>query len=122
MRPADISTPLRCWPALLLTPLLALGMQSLAYSLVTPSCARQSAAALHAVAAAALLLALALTALAGLAWRRAAEVAQRRGEALADREGPRDLFLSRTATLVGVFSSLTIVALWIPLWLLSPCT
>jgi small-conductance mechanosensitive channel len=122
MRPADISTPLRCWPALLLTPLLALGMQSLAYSLVTPSCARQSVVALHAVAAAALLLALALTALAGLAWRRAAEVAQKDGEARTDREGPRDLFLGRTATLVGAFSSLTIVALWIPMWLLSPCT
>ena len=121
MRPADISIPMRCWPALLLTPLLALGMQSLAYALVTPSCARQSGTALHALAAAALVLALGLTALAALAWRRASAAARERGEARADRDGPRDLFLSRTATLVGVFSSLTIVALWIPLWLLSPC-
>lgn len=122
MRPADISIPLRCWPALLLTPLLALGMQSLAYSLVTPSCARQSGAALHAVAAAALLAAIVLTVLAGLGWRHTSEAAQERGEARADRDGPRDLFISRTATLVGAFSSLTIAAMWIPLWLLSPCS
>ena len=122
MRPADISIPLRCWPALLLTPLLALGMQSLAYSLVTPSCAGQSGATMHAVAAAALLLAIALTALAGVAWRHASAATRQRADTQKDREGPRDLFISRTATLVGAFSSLTIAAMWIPLWLLSPCS
>ena len=122
MRPADISVPLRCWPALLLAPLLALGVQSIAYSLVTPACARQSAAALHAVMAAALLLTLVLTALSAVAWRRTSDALRARGEPRGDGDGPRDLFLSRTATLVGAFSALAIVAMWIPLWMLSPCS
>ena len=112
----------RCWPALLLAPLLALGLQSLAYALVTPACASQSGEGLHLLAGASLLLALALTALAGQGWRQAFTLRRQSPEAAVDREGGRDLFLGRVATLVGVFSSLTIVALWIPLWLLPPCS
>ena len=37
---------MRSWPALLLSPLLLLGAQSIAYSLATPSCARQDEALL----------------------------------------------------------------------------
>ena len=61
---------LTVWPALLLAPLLALGHLSLAYALVTPSCARQDSAGLHGLAAASLVLALAMTLLAWRDWHR----------------------------------------------------
>jgi small-conductance mechanosensitive channel len=122
MAASHTSIARRCWPALLLAPLLALGLQSLAYALVTPACASQGGEGLHLLAGGSLLLALVLTALAGQSWRQAFKLRWQSPEATADREGGRDLFLGRVATLVGVFSSLTIAALWIPLWLLPPCS
>ena len=113
---------LASWPALLLAPLLALGVQSIAYSLVTPSCAHQDGGTLHLLSAATLLLAVLATAIAGVGWRRAHATRPRPADAGAvDLEGGRDLFLARVATLVGAFSALTIAAMWIPVWFLSPC-
>ena len=116
------SIALRSWPALLLAPLLALGLQSLGYSLVTPSCAHSSGSVLHALWAATLLVAIALTAIAAFGWRHA-RAAQRLTEerVVVKREDGRDLLLGRIATLVGAFSALTIAAMWIPLWFLPPC-
>ncbi|MGN6389128.1 MAG: hypothetical protein ACTHL1_06425 [Burkholderiaceae bacterium] len=104
------------WPALLLAPLLALISQSVAYALVTPSCARQGTMILHAVYLIALALAVGCTL---LAWRerREADAAQRPDDA-AER-GPR--FLASVAALVGTLSCLVIFAMWIPEWFLSPC-
>ena len=112
------SIALRSWPALL----LALGLQSLGYSLVTPSCAHADGSVLHALWAAALLVALVLTAIAATGWRRV-RAAQRRAEerVAVEREGGRDLLLGRISTLVGAFSTLTIAAMWIPVWFLPPC-
>jgi hypothetical protein len=121
MRSSSASILLRSWPALLLAPLLMLGLLSLAYALVTPACAHQGGEGLHALAGTTLLLALALTGLAWDGWRAAGALPRSMNTMPADHEGGSDLFLSRVATLVGAFSSLTIVALWIPLWLLSPC-
>jgi hypothetical protein len=95
------------WPALLLAPLVVLGQLSLAYSLVTPSCAGQDRSALHAVAALSLLLVLAMTALAWRGWRYAA--------------GERARFVALVSVIVGALSALVCVALWLPIWLLSPC-
>jgi len=114
---------LRSWPALLVAPLLALGLQSLGYSLVTPSCAHAGGGSvLHALWAATLLVAIVLTAVAAVGWRQA-RAAQRLAEerVAVEREGGRDLLLGRIATLVGAFSALTIAAMWIPVWLLPPC-
>lgn len=121
MQASGASILIRSWPALLLAPLLVLGLLSLAYSLVTPACAHQGGEGLHALAGATLLLSVALTGLAWHGWRAARGLHRGAGDMLADRAGASDLFLSRVATLLGAFSSLTVAALWIPLWLLPPC-
>jgi hypothetical protein len=124
---------LRSWPALLLAPLIALADLSVVYSLVTPACMRQDRSGLHAVAAASLVIVLALTLLAWRAWRDG--TARVRGDAtVAMANGPRDVtradgdvaadrqrFVALIAVLVGALSGWVCVALWLPIWLLSPC-
>jgi hypothetical protein len=117
------------WPALLIAPLVALGQLSIAYSLVTPECMRQGRSALHGVAVVSLLLVLAMTAMAWLAWRRHASAAAAGNGAgtrvvtRADGSGAseRPHFVELIAVLVGALSALVCVALWLPIWLLSPC-
>ena len=124
---------LRSWPALLLAPLIALADLSVVYSLVTPACMRQDRSGLHAVAAASLVIVLALTMLAWRAWRD--ETGRVHGHAMAAMaQGPRDVtradgdaaadrqrFVALIAVLVGALSGWVCVALWLPIWLLSPC-
>lgn len=117
------------WPALLIAPLIALSQLSIAYSLVTPECARQDQTALHAVAAVALLLVAAMTAMAWRAWRDrrdqevAAAAANARPVTVADGDGAsqRPRFIELIAVLVGALSVLVSVVLWVPIWVLSPC-
>jgi len=122
---------LRSWPALLLAPLIALADLSVVYSLVTPACMRQDQSGLHAVAAASLVIVLALTMLAWRSWRD--ETTHVQGEATM-AQGPRDVtradgdaaadrqrFVALVAVLVGALSGLVCVALWLPIWMLSPC-
>jgi hypothetical protein len=111
----------RIWPALIVAPLLALGEQSAVYALTTPLCRLQAGGWLHAVALAFVALAIALTALAAQEARR---LQRAHGEALpsnTDRHGPQRLFLARIATWSGALSLLVLLALWLPLWVLSPC-
>ena len=120
---------LRSWPALLLAPLIALADLSVVYSLVTPACMRQDQSGLHAVAAASLVIVLALTMLAWRAWRD--ETGRVHGHAMAamaqgpradgDAAADRQRFVALIAVLVGALSGLVCVALWLPIWLLSPC-
>ncbi|MDB5824058.1 MAG: hypothetical protein JWR21_2762 [Herminiimonas sp.] len=105
------------WPAMLLAPSLALTNLSITYALVTPSCMRQSATALHAVAGVSLLLALVFTVAAWRNWRRQAATVDAAGDAAIGRER----FIAVVATLVGVLSCIVIAAQWIPGWVLSPC-
>jgi hypothetical protein len=119
------------WPALLLAPLVVLGQLSIAYSLVTPSCAGQDRSTLHAVAALSLLLVLAMTALAWRGWRRdAGSVGAVEGRSAAplaitradgDAAGERPRFIALVSVIVGALSTLVCMALWVPIWLLSPC-
>lgn len=121
------------WPALLLAPLIALSHLTIAFSLVGPACASQNHGGLHAVAAVSLLIVLAMTALAWRAWRRqapphaAASDAQGRGTApavtRADSEAAaeRPHFIDQMAVVVGALSALVCVAMWVPIWFLSPC-
>ena len=106
---------MRSWPALLLSPLLLLGAQSIAYSLTTPSCARQNEALLLASLFGCLLLSLVFTAMAWLHLRRLAPA--RREDARAERPH----FVALVATGVGALSSLVIAAMWIGPLVLSPC-
>ena len=113
------------WPALLLAPLLALGHLSLAYALVTPSCAAQGSAGLHGLSAFSLTLALLMTALAWRAWsrlvpRRDGEPAQTASDA--GDAASRPHFVALVSTLTGALSSLVIAAMWLPVWLLPPCS
>ena len=112
---------MRIWPALLLAPLLALTEQSVVYALATPTCHTQREAWLHIVPLTFALVTLVFTLLAR------AEAARQRALA-ADPHPDVDLtelrryFLARIAVWCGALSTLVIVALWIPQWVLSPCT
>lgn len=111
---------MRSWLALIVGPSIALGVQSLLFAMVTPSCATQSRVEMHAVAAVALLVVLVLAVLAWSDW------ALRHGEpGSADDDtgtpdGPRR-FLGAVATAVSALSALVILAMWFNLWVLSPC-
>ena len=110
------------WPALLLAPLLVLAEQALVYALTTPLCNSQHGAWLHALPALALLAVLACTALAAGDARIARRHEQKPDEPVdAGRRRLQRVFLARAATGVGALSALSLVALWIPLWVLSPC-
>jgi hypothetical protein len=117
------------WPALLLAPSLALGDISLAYSLVSPACARQDSVILHAVLSASLVMALAMTAMAWRHWRAAVSTAIASAGAFhattwsdGTDAAARPGFVALMATLVGALSSLVIVAVWTPVWWLPPCS
>jgi len=123
------------WPALLLAPLIALSELSIAYALVSPSCASQDRTLLHAVAAVSLFLVLAMTVLAWREWRgdgdgdgsgvgvdalpRVAVPGVTRADSADAAERPR--FVAQMAVVVGALSTLVSVALWLPVWVLSPC-
>jgi small-conductance mechanosensitive channel len=104
--------------ALLFAPMLVLGEQSLVYALVTPLCARQAGGWLHAVALGVAVLIAVLTAMAHAEARR---LQQQPLPPDTDRHGPNRLFLARVATGTGLLSLVALVALWAPLWVLSPC-
>jgi hypothetical protein len=122
---------MRSWPALLLAPLVVLGEQSIVYSMVTPSCARQDRTGLHLVAAVSLLAVLVMTAMAWRAWRRHVDASEH-GEAAArsaphvtradgDTASQRPHFIALMALIVGALSVLVCLVLWVPIWFLSPC-
>ena len=116
---------MRIWLALLIAPLIALGDQSIGYALTTPACAGQNGALLHAVP----LLSLVLTALFTLmAWREAQRLAAGgevdpgpRGGMGSDDARQRRLLLAQVAIGTGAISVAAVLAMWIPLWALSPC-
>ena len=104
--------------ALILSPSTALAVQSILYSLVTPSCARQSALWLHATAAAglAVVLVLGLLAASNGLWPR--------GDSLDSDDAQlrtRRRFLSAAGTAVSALSAAVILAMWLGVGMLSPC-
>jgi hypothetical protein len=108
---------MRTWPGIVLAPLLALADQSVAYALVQWGCFHQQFAALQLVHA--FFLAATLATLVP-AWPGAMRAR------LPDRAAPGDThdrhhFMSVVSLMLGAFSALVIVALWIPQWVLSPC-
>jgi hypothetical protein len=109
------------WPGLLLAPLLALLQQSLTYSLVTPACAHQRTDLLNGVAAMSVVLLFAMTALAGWGWWRASQARPASGSEADQQMLARQRFLGGMATAVGGLSFLTGLAMWLPVWALSPC-
>jgi hypothetical protein len=110
------------WPALLVAPSLSLADVSIAFALVTPACAAQDTAWLHVSSVGFLALSLLFTAMAAAEARRRARSATQGSGADSDLDSVRPYFTARVAVLVGLLSSLVIVGVWIPQWLLSPCT
>ncbi|MDB4906907.1 MAG: hypothetical protein JWO05_1691 [Gemmatimonadetes bacterium] len=112
---------MRVWLALFAAPSLVLACQATLYALVTPSCAMQTRAVLHAVAAGSLAVTLVFTLLALREWRlRAAGTGKVLDSDGADTATSRR-FLAIVATSVGLLSCLAIAAMWITIWVLSPC-
>jgi hypothetical protein len=112
---------MRIWLALLVAPSLALACQSVLFAMVTPSCAMQSRVGLHMVAAAALALAGVFTILAHHEWRVLRTGSSRTPDSDSAEPAMARRFLATVATAVGGLSSLAIVAMWIAVWVLSPC-
>jgi hypothetical protein len=108
------------WPALLLSPMLALAEQSIVYALSTPACQTQREAWLHAVPLLFIALTLCLTA---IAWAEARRQQRLLPNTASDADGGhvRHLLFACMAVASGALSSLVILAMWIPQWVLSPC-
>lgn len=113
---------MRIFLAMIATPTLALGLQSLLYSLVTPSCAHQSRMWIHGSAALALLAGAVLTAAAFGEW--AARAASLSGTPDSDAPDPKSArrFLAVVATAVAALSTLVMLMIWVATWVLSPCS
>jgi hypothetical protein len=109
------------WPSLLVAPSLALTHLSVAYALVTPSCAAQHTHWLHLSSVVFLALALACTAVAFAETRRRARLSVPQATMDSDLAEARPWFIAGVATMVGLLASLVILGIWIPQWLLSPC-
>ena len=120
------------WPALLLAPLLALTQLSVVYSLVGPACATQKHGGLHAAAAVFVVLVAITVAMAWRGWRRQATSFAADAPTSDVRHHPvtaadghqaqdRPPFLAMVSLLTGALSLLVSVALWLPIWFLSPC-
>lgn len=111
---------MKSWIALVAAPTIALGTQSLLYSMVTPSCSTQTRLQLHLAAAVALAVVVVLAVMAF------GESSLHRGEPQSpDDDGAhppvRRRFLADVATAVAGIAALVIVAMWFTLWVLSPC-
>ena len=91
---------MRAWPALIVSPLIALASISLGYALVQPACDRGLVWVLNAVILGSLMLCLALTA---LAWTRKRE------------------FLHLIAVWSGAFFSFVIAIQWLAQFVVTPC-
>jgi Na+/H+-translocating membrane pyrophosphatase len=108
------------WLALFVAPSLALANLSITYALVTPSCAHQNTVAAHVLSGVMLLACLAMSGGAWRNWRRA-ERGDTAGDAAGDGVQDRPPFVALVAACVGALSSLAVLALWFPVWVLSPC-
>jgi len=108
------------WPALLVAPAVALADQSVIYALVTPSCAHQTTLAPHLVSAASLAACIWMS---WGAWRNWRTAKAEQGPDAGDTDGAQDrrFFLAPVALTVGALSSLVVLAMWFPQWVLSPC-
>ena len=125
MRLDDLDPDIRVWPALLVAPLLVLTDVSVGYSLVTPACARQGGGELHALSLLCLVAVLAMTFLAWRTWSALSAAQPDAGAITGSDAGHADRrarFLALLGTLSGALSTLVVIAVWIPAWVLPPCS
>ena len=108
---------MRVWPALVLAPLTALAQQSAMYALVPEACNRHLVGAVHAVAAVAVLACAGMTWHALRAWLRTGQ--PQTGQPADDEGRPHTMAL--IAAMTGLFSTVVSIAMWLPVWMVSPC-
>ena len=107
---------MRIWFALLAAPILALADQIVSYATVSWACAHQHTVTVHAVHALFLAVVVAGTVPAWQLWH-----GTRSGKA--DNETfARRRFLAGLATALGALSIVVIVSMWIPAWVIGPCS
>jgi hypothetical protein len=115
----------RLWPALLGAPTLVLVDLVVRYALVPPACHAQAAGWTHPVAIVFIAVAAGLLVQSTLELRRlGASPPGKSGDDAGDAAnapGARTLFLARLAAGLAALSLVTLVALWVPAFFLSPC-
>lgn len=109
---------MRTWLALIVAPSLALGCLSVNYALVSlvPVCVAANAE-INGVSVASLVVCAVTTVLAWRRWRSTRNALAADSVALIARPG----FMASVATGVGVISTLSVLAISIPQWVLPPC-
>lgn len=103
------------WPALLLSPSIALLYISAAYAMTGHECNAQDMALLHMLAALCLSTSLMFTVLAAIRAGRSA-VGRK-----SDDIPTRPVFVARMAVAIGALSTLVIAMGWVAQWMLNPC-
>ena len=106
---------MRIWMALIVAPLLALTDQTVAFALAHWACAHQSTWVVHLAHIFFLVIVAAAAAGAWLVWLETTIVA-----GTVEPTVPVH-FLAGVATMAAALSAVTIVAMWIPTWMISPC-
>lgn len=111
------------WPALLLSPSIALANLTLTYALVTPACTHQHTTWLHAATLLSAALSLLFTILAGMEWQRVRLPPGATASALDEERNitARQQFVALVSVWCGCFFTATILAQWMAQWVLSPC-
>jgi hypothetical protein len=107
---------LKIWFALLAAPILALMDQAISYATVGWACAHQHATAVHAVHVFFFVAAAASVMPAWQLWSET-RIGRASNEAVARRH-----FLAGVAVAVGALSVLVIASMWMPTWIIAPCS
>jgi hypothetical protein len=102
------------WPALLVAPALALADQVIAYAAVGWACAHDRAVVVHAIHAAFFFAVMASLWPAWRAWTTTHDGG--------DEAARRRHFLAGLAIASAALSALVIAAMWLPAWVIAPCT
>jgi len=107
---------MRIWFALLAAPILALADQVVSYATVGWACSHDHPAAVHFVHALFLVAVVAGTVPAWQLWH-ATRAGKASNEVLARRR-----FFAGLAAVAGAFSIVVIVSMWMPTWVIAPCS
>ena len=108
---------MRTWPALLGTPSIVLVTLTVNYALVPQACASGNGAPMGTFSMLALAFSIAATIVAWRRWREMRLFASAEDAALPARAG----FVACVATLTGATSTLALLAMWIPQWVIPAC-
>jgi len=109
---------LALWVGVLGPPLAYLCNHLFTYMMVSWSCATQTRWTLHLVPLLTLIIALAAGALAWRNWKRAGREWPGSGAGVI----PRSRFLAMLGMMLSAFFALLILAQWVPIFILAPCT